>query len=79
MDVPAWATRNAVTDACVGQRCPPVQLCWALVECTHQPGFAEGQGSLCPSSKSEDDELEHTWLVTKEKEVLDEINQELKV
>ena len=77
MDVARLGNRNAVTDACVAMMSARSAVLGALMNVRINLGSLKDK-EFVSKLQSEADELEHL-ACAKEKELLDEINQELKV
>lgn len=77
IDVARLGNRNAVTDACVAMMSARSAVLGALMNVRINLGSLKDK-EFVAQLQSEADELEHL-ACTKEKELLDEINQELKV
>lgn len=77
MDVARLGNRNAVTDACVAMMSARSAVLGALMNVCINLGSLKDKDFVA-QLQTEADELEHL-ACTKEKELLDEINQELKV
>ena len=77
MDIARMGNRNAVTDACVAMMSARSAVLGALMNVRINLGSLKDK-EFVSKLQSEADELEHL-ACAKEKELLDEINQELKV
>ena len=77
-DVARLGNRNAVTDACVAMMAARIRRIGGLAECPHQPAGRSKTKNLSSGLQAEADRIEQT-ACRREKELLDAVNQDLRV